>query len=246
VAGSLPTRLLISPTQKNCSKVCRKVKSSIFVHRCGLTLLATNNLNAHWQKADVRPCEYVDGHIYFTMAKKKIPQFEHYSVDEYGVVINEKTGRIRKKGKNKKGYELVMLSNNGITKSFVVHRLVYECFVGEIPDKLEINHIDANKSNNHISNLELVTHTENIQKAVEMGLFRSGATHKLSKKIVAMDRNFEHYNFDSIGQACKALKLRHTDIWRVLTRKCKTAKGYEFYYWEDFYGTEEERLRCPF
>ncbi len=44
---------------------------------CGLTLLATNNLNAHWQKADVRPCEYVDGHIYFRDMKKEAYYFSH-------------------------------------------------------------------------------------------------------------------------------------------------------------------------
>ena len=42
-----------------------------------------------------------------------------------------------------------------------VHRLMYETFVGEIPSGYEINHIDGNKSNNQITNLELVTPSQN-------------------------------------------------------------------------------------
>lgn len=50
-------------------------------------------------------------------------------------------------------------------KHYSVHRIVYECFKGEIPEGHEINHIDGNPHNNNIENLELVTHIENCKKA---------------------------------------------------------------------------------
>lgn len=43
--------------------------------------------------------------------------------------------------------------------------MVYECFLGSIPEDKEINHIDGNPHNNNINNLELVSHTENCKKA---------------------------------------------------------------------------------
>lgn len=46
-------------------------------------------------------------------------------------------------------------------KSMYVHRLVIESFIGEIPRGLQVNHIDGNKSNNRLDNLEIVTNREN-------------------------------------------------------------------------------------
>lgn len=51
-----------------------------------------------------------------------------------------------------------------------VHRLVVEAFTGEIPEGLVVNHLDGNKQNNHISNLEICTPAENMQHAYATGL----------------------------------------------------------------------------
>jgi hypothetical protein len=59
-------------------------------------------------------------------------------------------------------------------KTWFVHRLVWEAFNGEIPKGFQINHIDGVKSNNCLSNLELVTPLENIQHAFALGL-KSGS-----------------------------------------------------------------------
>lgn len=60
-------------------------------------------------------------------------------------------------------YRRVLISDKGKRYYRFVHRLVYETFKGEIPEGLFINHIDSNKLNNHIDNLELVSSKENIQ-----------------------------------------------------------------------------------
>ena len=52
-----------------------------------------------------------------------------------------------------------------------LHRIVAECFVPKPPgDKLEVNHKDGNKLNNHASNLEWVSHLENVRHAFRTGL----------------------------------------------------------------------------
>ena len=63
----------------------------------------------------------------------------------------------------KNGYQVVCLSDNeGNMKQYLVHRVVYESVTGApIPDGLQVNHIDENKANNSISNLNLMTPKEN-------------------------------------------------------------------------------------
>lgn len=47
-----------------------------------------------------------------------------------------------------------------------VHRMVYETFVGEIPDEMEIDHIDGDRENNKLNNLRCVTHTQNMNNPI--------------------------------------------------------------------------------
>ena len=68
------------------------------------------------------------------------------------------------------GYRGVALSRNGTTKASLVHRLLVEAFVEQIPPGKEVNHKDGVKSNNHLKNLEVVTHRENSEHASQTGL----------------------------------------------------------------------------
>lgn len=67
---------------------------------------------------------------------------------------------------NGTGYYHVKLRKDKKRYVKYVHRLVWETFNGRIPEGYEINHIDHDKSNNSLDNLELVTHSQNIHKAV--------------------------------------------------------------------------------
>lgn len=62
---------------------------------------------------------------------------------------------------NHKGYKLCYLCKKGITRAFAIHRLVYISFNGPIPEGKVVNHIDENKLNNSLSNLNLLTPKEN-------------------------------------------------------------------------------------
>lgn len=102
--------------------------------------------------------------------RKAIKNYEgFYEVDELGNVfsLDRFDGWINRKGKklkpdwNSAGYGRVTLSKSGKTKRFFIHRLVYEAYYGEIPKDLQVHHIDENKENNSIQNLELVTQREN-------------------------------------------------------------------------------------
>ena len=94
---------------------------------------------------------------------KPIVGYEDYSVDEDGNVYSMKFGKIKKikPRKDRGGYLAVGLLKNGKQKTFSVHRLLYSAFVGDIPDKMFIDHIDRNKTNNKLDNLRLVTAQQN-------------------------------------------------------------------------------------
>jgi len=61
-----------------------------------------------------------------------------------------------------RGYSIVVLCKGGVPKPFTIHRLVMLAFVGPKPDGLQINHLNGRKDDNHVSNLEYCTLSENL------------------------------------------------------------------------------------
>ena len=66
-----------------------------------------------------------------------------------------------------KGYDIVDLCKNGKYARHSVHRMAWEAFNGPIEGRLEINHKDLNRANNRLENLELITHQQNVQHAID-------------------------------------------------------------------------------
>ena len=98
---------------------------------------------------------------------KVIEEFPNYEVSNYAEVrrVWKKHTKLKKTRLNKFGYEIVHLSRNGENKHRSIHRLVAMAFIDN-PDNLpEVNHIDSNKQNNRIDNLEWVTRSENMKHA---------------------------------------------------------------------------------
>lgn len=75
------------------------------------------------------------------------------------------------------GYKVVSLRLNGVTKDFLVHRLMGKTYLSNFRDDLEINHINGIKTDNRLINLECVTRSENILHA-----YRNGLTHFSEKQ----------------------------------------------------------------
>lgn len=79
-------------------------------------------------------------------------------------------GTILTIGQNKLGYQQVSLSKNDKMYSRRVHRLVANAFIKNTKNYKEVNHIDGNKKNNKVENLEWCNRSQNMQHAVRLGL----------------------------------------------------------------------------
>lgn len=97
---------------------------------------------------------------------KKVIGFELYQVSNLGNVKNVKKERLLKQTLHSKGYLMVNLSNKGKTKTHQVHQLVAIAFLGHKPCGLTlvVNHINFNRLNNNVKNLEIVTNRENTNR----------------------------------------------------------------------------------
>lgn len=114
---------------------------------------------------------------------------EEYEVSNLGN-IRRKVKNL-KLGNNKSGYKSISLSKNGIIETKLMHRLVAEAFITNPENKEQVNHIDCNKSNNDINNLEWNTPEENIKHAVNNDRQRdqNGENNNMSK-LTQEDVNF--------------------------------------------------------
>ena len=95
---------------------------------------------------------------------------KYYTISENGDVFSKRRGKLMKASDNGLyNYLTVHLSNGYGSKHHYVHRLVIEHFAGPCPEGKECHHIDHNSENNDISNLEWVTHSENILRSFTEG-----------------------------------------------------------------------------
>ena len=97
---------------------------------------------------------------------RSIDGYENYAVSSFGRVKNVKTGRILKAGTDNCGYLLVCLyDEDGVAKTYNIHRLVCCTFIENPNDKQCVDHKNNDKTNNHISNLRFATYSENNQNS---------------------------------------------------------------------------------
>lgn len=137
------------------------------------------------------------------------------------------TPHILTPSEDKSGYLLIGLVKNSIRKTKRIHRLVAEAFIDN-PDKLaEINHIDENKHNNHVSNLEWCTHQYNINYG--------SRTEKTQKPVMQFNKaGVLLATYKGLNEIKKALKIKNiSNISDVCKGKRKSAYGYVWKFREE-------------
>lgn len=164
-----------------------------------------------------------------------------YQISTFGNISRvKKDNKILKQcisGKNKKGYFRVGLCKNGITAQKSVHRLLAQHFIPNNSNKPQVNHIDGNKLNNKLNNLEWVTAKENSSHAYSTGLSKPtnlgfGKDSHRHKRVKQRDGDGKTKVWDSMMSAGRA-GYDTSCICRCCKGQSKTHKGSSWEYTED-------------
>lgn len=163
---------------------------------------------------------------------KTIPDLPRYAISNKGRLRNIDTGKILKTRISKLGYEEVTISYNKIQYFRSIHRLVAQAFIPNQENKPEVNHIDENKLNNHITNLEWSTRKENINHGtwIERKI-------KANQKPIYAFKDGIGAEFESTKQFAEQYGAHSTNVTHALkyvnkNGAQKTIKGYIFKYKE--------------
>lgn len=109
----------------------------------------------------------------------QIPGFSDYLIDDSGVVYSlRRGGNFVKPDTSGRYLRVVLYNDQGERRKESVHRLVLLAWEG--PSPLQVNHLDGNKHNNHVTNLEYCTHVQNMKHAAENGLLPKGENSPVS------------------------------------------------------------------
>lgn len=168
----------------------------------------------------------------------KIRDFSNYEVSNTGMVRNIKSGLVLKHKHAGAGYSQVSL---GAKNYRYIHRLVAQHFISN-PDNLPyVNHLDGNKSNNSISNLQWCTAKQNSRHAYEVGLLNntacvnpvSGHKHHRSKPVVmSSDTNHIQITYENIRKASKETGIDYSTIHGAIHGKFKQAGGWNWNFYD--------------
>jgi hypothetical protein len=135
---------------------------------------------------------------------------------------------------NENGYIKVYVYN----KSYALHRVVALTFIENPENKEQVNHIDGNKINNSVNNLEWVTNKEN-----QIHKFKTGLGNNYTRKIIQYDLEMnEIKQYNSIVEASNLLNIGKSNIRGVLNGSRKTAGGFVFKYIEDKIDNSSEKI----
>lgn len=161
-----------------------------------------------------------------------LPKFPHHQVSTYGRIRNKRNNYILKPFPDRYGYLRLSI---GSVDNVPVHRLVCEAFYGPpIGKRNQVNHIDANRQNNHVLNLEWCTSSENIEWAMHkgninpyIGLKKALEINRVPVRIVELDKTF-----DSVKECSEFLGVNPNRVSRCLIgeRRGQRLHGYHIEY----------------
>jgi hypothetical protein len=144
---------------------------------------------------------------------KQIPGYENYKITEYGVIYSDYTNSVKRTSLHRQGYFLIGLYKNKKETKLLVHRLVALTYLDNLNEYKYVNHKDGNKKNNHISNLEWVTSSENQKHAYKNGL-KIASRKTINNKIVLNIESGIYYN--SVKEASLVYGLNKSHLAQML------------------------------
>ena len=161
-------------------------------------------------------------------------------------------GGIVKPSISTSGYVCTHLSKGGKVRTFQVHRLVAQHFIENPGNLPEVNHIDEDKRNNHVSNLEWCTRLQNVRHGTGVERMAKGHDYKASAAKSAANHDYAEVarkeakpliqfdkegnvvkRWESLRAAARALGVNGGNISAACNGKQETSYGYVWRYEED-------------
>lgn len=136
-----------------------------------------------------------------------------YGVTSHGRIYGYKSRKWLSPRISYRGYYLIRLLKDRVPHEHSLHRVVGQAFIPNPKDKPQINHIDGNKLNNHVDNLEWCTASENMQHCQEQGLnkcLKLSAAQKKEIKELYASRSY------SLSQLGEMYGVTHQNIWYLV------------------------------
>ena len=158
-----------------------------------------------------------------------------YSVSTEGEVRKDTTNYILSQS-SQQDYKFVGLIINGKQKRMRVHRMVALAFIDNPDNKPYVNHINGNRSDNNVENLEWVTPSENTQHAVDTGLFKSSR----ARAVIQYNLNGEQMaTFESASEAARQTGGSQSKITMCCRRQRDSANDYQWRYYDDIQDVQK-------
>ena len=153
------------------------------------------------------------------MEWRKINDFPNYSVSDEGQIRNDKTGTIRTLNYTYDGYAFITIKKNGKTYAPQIHRLVLQAFCPNENSSLQVNHINGDRKDNRLINLEWLTQQENLQKRNF-----DYVKERLSRPIIVkyIDGKIEEY--PSVRECGRQLGISKDTVLHYITHKLSAGR----------------------
>jgi hypothetical protein len=159
-----------------------------------------------------------------------------YEVSNLGNVRNKTSKRILAQHLINSGYLKTNIKFKGKSNNRLVHRLVAQYFCIGFQEGMQVNHINALRTDNRSVNLEWVTPKENIQDSISRGTFNVSSAHAVAQErrkrpVAQIDSSGILLNtFESAREAAKSVGVHENCISRVCRGERKISKGFQWMY----------------
>jgi hypothetical protein len=173
---------------------------------------------------------------------KQIKDYPDYLATLDGRVFSLKSMKFIKPLLINSGYFLIRLRNNFKEKSFLLHRVIASTYIENVDNKEQVNHIDGNKINNCVLNLQWNTSCENMKHAYDNNLIKlsdkkikacsengktKGRYNLVDKSKLVLDEiNGIYYN--SLTEVARIIGVSHRTLSDKLTGKIKNNTNFKY------------------
>ena len=165
------------------------------------------------------------------MNKFPIIDFPGYYITEEGKVFHE--NKELKPEKTKKGYLRIGLQKNCKRYRKLIHVLVAEAFLSKPNNMVQVNHINGNKTDNHVSNLEWITGSENVKHSyikLKRTPYWLNKNTYIAKPVLQFEKGKQIAEFSSTYEAEKITGIPHGNINKCCKNERQFAGGYQWKY----------------